>query len=230
MQIAILAGGLATRLGELSKNEPKSLLKIQGRPFIEYQIDHLRRQGITDILICNGHLGESIERYLGQGTRYGVTIKYSREDRPLGTAGALKKAASLLNDTFITMYGDSYLCIDFPMIMDYFLARDKLALMTVYKNRDRHDKSNTSISGSLVTGYSKNGRTKPMVYIDYGAHVFRKSVLELIPGDRHYPLEDLFPILISQRQLLAFEVRQRFYEIGSVAGIRDFTEYVKGQR
>jgi MurNAc alpha-1-phosphate uridylyltransferase len=230
MQVAILAGGLATRLRELTKNEPKSLLKIQGRPFIEYQIQQIKRQGITDIVICIGHLGEAIERYLGDGTQYGVNIRYSCEDRPLGTAGALKKALNLLDNEFLTMYGDSYLFLDFAKIFSYFVKRDKLALMTVSKNRDRYDKSNTSVKGGLVTGYSKNGRTRDMVYIDYGAHVFRKIALEPVLADRYFPLEDLFPVLISLKQLLAFEVHDRFYEIGSTQGIRDFTEYIRGKR
>jgi MurNAc alpha-1-phosphate uridylyltransferase len=230
MQVAILAGGLATRLGELTRNEPKSLLKIQGRPFIEYQIEQIRRQGITDIVICTGHLGEPIERYLGDGARYGVNIRYSREDRPLGTAGALKKALNLLDDEFFTMYGDSYLSLDFARIFSYFIKQDKLALMTVYKNRDRHDKSNTSVRGNLVAAYSKNGRTEDMVYIDYGAHIFRKLAFEPVPADRYFSLEDLFPALISLKQLLAFEVHDRFYEIGSTQGIQDFTEYIRGKR
>jgi len=229
MQIAILAGGLATRLGELTKNEPKSLLKIQGKPFIEYQIKQIKKQGITNIVVCTGHLGEQIERYLGNGTRYGLNIRYSHEDSPLGTAGALKQAESVLDNNFITIYGDSYLFLDFGMIFSHFLARDKLALMTVYKNYDHHDKSNTSISGGLVTGYSKNGQAGDMVYIDYGAHMFRKQVLELIPGNRYYPLEDLFPVLISQEQLLAFEARERFYEIGSTQGIKDFSDYIRSK-
>jgi MurNAc alpha-1-phosphate uridylyltransferase len=230
MQIAILAGGLATRLGELAQSAPKSLLKILGKPFIEYQIEQIKKQGITDIMVCTGHLGEQIERYLGNGTRYGLNIRYSHEDRPLGTAGALKKAVNVLDNEFITMYGDSYLFLDFSMIFAYFIARDRLALMTVYKNHDHHDKSNTSISGGLVTAYSKDGRTGDMVYIDYGAHMFRRQALELIPSDRYFPLEDLFPVLISQKQLLTFEARDRFYEIGSPQGIRDFNEYVRGKK
>jgi hypothetical protein len=114
-------------------------------------------------------------------------------------------------------------------MLSYFFERDRLALMAVYKNSDRYDRSNTSISGGLVTGYSKNGRTPDMVYIDYGAQVFRKAVLELIPGETFYPLEDLFPALIAQRQLLAYEVGERFYEIGSRQGIQEFNDFLRGK-
>jgi MurNAc alpha-1-phosphate uridylyltransferase len=229
MQIAILAGGLATRLGELTRQEPKSLLKIKGKPFIEYQIEQIREQKITDVVICTGNLGEAIKDYLGEGERYGINIKYSHEDSPLGTAGALKKAENMLDSVFITMYGDSYLFLDLNRMLSHFVNSSRLAMMTVYKNIDRYDRSNTSVSGGLVTGYSKNGRTGDMVYIDYGAHVFRKEALEMVPDNRYYPLEELFPVLISKKQLLAYEARERFYEIGSVPGIGEFTKYIRGK-
>jgi NDP-sugar pyrophosphorylase family protein len=229
MQVAILAGGMANRLGEMTRKEPKSLLKILGRPFIEYQIEIIRKKGINNIVICTGHLGEKIQSYLGDGKRYGIKIVYSHEDRPLGTAGAMKKAENLLNSVFITMYGDSYLFLDFNRMLSHFVNSSRMAMMTVYKNDDRHDRSNTSVSGGMVTGYSKNGRTGDMVYIDYGAHVFRKEALALVPDNRFYPLEKLFPLLIKQKQLLAYEVRECFYEIGSLTGIGEFTEYIRGK-
>jgi len=229
IQIAILAGGLATRLADLTSKAPKSLLKIQGKPFIEHQLEQFKRQGIRDIVVCTGHFGEQIKDNLGSGARHGLNIRYSHEDKPLGTAGALKNAENLLKDSFITIYGDSYLSLDFNSLSGYFLEKDRLALMTVYKNYDRHDRSNTSVSGGLVTGYSKNGRTPDMVYIDYGAHVFRKKILDLIPPDCYYPLEDLFPSLIFRKQLLAFEATERFYEIGSRQGLKEFNEYLRGK-
>ena len=102
--------------------------------------------------------------------------------------------------------------------------------MTVYQNSDRHDRSNTSIQGNLVTNYDKKNRTKNMKYIDYGVNMFRKSVLDLIPENQFYSLEDLFFTLIEQEQLLAYEVYQRFYEIGSPEGLTDFKQYVAGRR
>ena len=137
IQVVILAGGLATRLGNLTRNQPKSMVKVWGKPFLEYQLEVLRRGGIEDIILCIGHMGEQIERHFGNGSKYGVNIEYSTEDKLLGTAGALKKAEALLNGRFFTMYGDSYLFLDFSLVMSYFESRNKLALMTVYKNYDR---------------------------------------------------------------------------------------------
>ncbi|MCJ7743272.1 MAG: hypothetical protein MUO99_01760, partial [Dehalococcoidales bacterium] len=139
---------------------------------------------------------------------------------------ALKKAEALLDDTFFTMYGDSYLFLDFSHIMSYFESQNKLALMAVYKNYDQYDRSNTVVEGNLVRKYSKKEKTRDMVYIDYGANIFRKKALEMIPEDQYCPLEELFPRLIVKEELLAFEVKERFYEIGSPQGIKDFAGYI----
>jgi NDP-sugar pyrophosphorylase family protein len=230
MQVVILAGGLATRLGHLTKDLPKSLVEMQGRPFLEYQLDLLRRAGIRNIVLCVGHLGRQIEGYFGDGQKHGVSIRYSYEDTPLGTAGALKNAVSMLGDVFCCMYGDSYLSVDFPAVMRYFEAHDKLALMTVFENHDRFDKSNTAVKGNLVSKYDKQKKNREMFYIDYGVSVFRKRVLDMVPDGRFYSLEDLFPRLIALKELIAYEVTERFYEIGSPQGLRDFKEYIEGAR
>ncbi len=227
MQVAILAGGLATRLGDLTRNQPKSMLKIRGKTFLEYQLELLRRAGIKNIVLCLGHMGEQIERHFGNGRKYGVNIEYSLEDRLLGTAGALKKAEAWLNDVFFTMYGDSYLFLDFSLVMSYFKSQNKLALMTVYKNYDQYDRSNTVVEGNFVKKFSKKKKTKDMVYIEYGANIFRKEALELIPEKPPYSLDDLFPRLIEMDELLAFEVKERFYEIGSPQGLKEFEEFVR---
>ncbi len=226
MQVAILAGGLATRLGGLTRNQPKSMIIIRGKPFLEYQLELLREAGVRSIVLCVGHLAEQIKKHFGDGRGYGVDLIYSVEDKPLGTGGALKNAEDLLDETFFTMYGDSYLSLDFGSIMSYFKSQDKLGLMTVYRNYDSYDRSNTAIEGNLVRKYSKNDKNRDMFYIDYGVSIFRKDALELIPEKRPYPLEDFFATLIDKNELLAFEVKERFYEIGSLEGLRDFENYV----
>jgi len=227
MQMAILAGGLATRLGALTRDRPKSMVEIEGKPFLEYQLVLLTEAGMKDIVLCLGHEGEQIRRYIGDGSRYGINLKYSIENNPLGTGGALKNAEKLLDDTFFTIYGDSYLFLDFEKILSFFESRNKLALMTVYRNDNQFDRSNTMIDGDTVTKYSKNGVTEDMVYIDYGVNLFRKEVLEMIPENQFYALEDIFPRLIEKNELLAFEANDRFYEIGSVRGLQDFESYIK---
>ena len=228
MQVAILAGGTATRLGELTKDKPKSMVGIQGSPFLEYQIEMLKKRGVTNIILCIGHLGNQIEDYFADGSKLGVSIKYSREDKPLGTAGALRKARDLLNDPFFTLYGDSFLFLDFEAIMSYFLSQNKLGLMTVYKNYDRYNPSNTVIQGNMVKKFSKKQKTPDMTYIEYGANILRKGVLELIPDGEPYGLDDLFPRLIEINELLSYEVKERFYEIGSPESLKEFARFIGG--
>jgi N-acetyl-alpha-D-muramate 1-phosphate uridylyltransferase len=230
IQIAILTGGLATRLGELTKNRPKSLVEILNKPFLAYQLELLRAKGIADVVLCIGHLGGQIKETFGDGHKYGVRISYSIEDRPLGTAGALKNAASLLGNIFFVMYGDSYLFLDFQKILTYFISQNKLGLATVYSNHNLYDKSNMAINGNMIVKYSKTEKTNDMVYIDYGASIFKKEMLQLIPDDHFYSLEDIFVRLIEMKQLIAFEVNNRFYEIGSPQGLSDFGEFAKEMR
>jgi NDP-sugar pyrophosphorylase family protein len=231
MQVAILAGGLATRLKPLTAKIPKSLVSIQGKTFLEYQLEFLKAGGITDIVLCIGYLGQQIEKSFGDGGKFGVRIRYSNEgDNLLGTAGAIKKAGSLLGDEFFVMYGDSFLFLDFTSIMCYFKNQNKLALMTVYRNRGRYDKSNTVVAGNLVRRYSKQTVTGEMEYIDYGATILRQPVLELVPADRPCSLEELFPRLIERDELLAYEVKDRFYEIGSPEGLQEFNKYISRLR
>lgn len=228
MQAVIVAGGLATRLGEIARDCPKSMVRILGRPFLAYQLALLRRGGVGDVVICLGHLGDQVEDFFGDGRRYGVTLRYSREDTPLGTAGALKNAAALLDERFFVMYGDSYVPLDFSTVFDYFLARHARALMTVYRNEDRYDMSNTTVQDGLVVRYSKTERTTDTVFIDYGVTLLSRESLDDVPGHCFCGLEDLFPRLIAKNQLLAYEVKERFYEIGSIQGLRDFTRRVEG--
>jgi NDP-sugar pyrophosphorylase family protein len=223
MQMVILAGGLGTRLRPVTSQVPKALIPIHGKPFLQYQIDLLRRSGIRDVVLCVGHLREQVMDYFGDGRWLGVRIRYSEEkDHLLGTAGAIKNAEPLLGDDFFLMYGDSYLMIDYREIMRYFRRFDRLGLMVVWKNVDRFEPSNVMVEGNLVTAYNKDQKSPHMVYINYGLSVLRKEALVFIPGGRPFSQEEFYQILIDQGELLAFEVEQRFYEIGSPRGLEEF--------
>jgi len=224
--MVILCGGLATRLGSLSKNTPKSMIKIKGKPFLEYQIENVKKHSITDIVLCVAHLSEQIKDYFGNGEKLGVNICYSYDTKkPLGPIGALKNAENLLEDTFFVMYGDSYVFVDFNKVYSYFSKQNKLALMVVYQNFDKFDSSNIVINNELVTKYSGE-KTKEMTYIDYGVSLFRKKTLKDIPTDVFYSTNDLFTNLTKQKELLAFEVKKRFYHIGTPEALAEFKKYV----
>ncbi len=227
MQIAILAGGLATRLHPLTERIPKSMVEIKGKPFLQYQIELLRRHDVRDIVLCVGHLANQIRAYFGNGQRFGVHIAYSDEgEQCLGTAGALKFAEGLLADEFFVLFGDSYLLLDYRAIMEYFLAWDKLGLMMVYRNENRHDSSDVLIEEGFVAAYDKENPMPGVVYINEGLSVLRRQALAMISSEQPLSLQTFFKMLITQRQLLALETKQRFYEVGSFAGLQEFERLV----
>ena len=227
MQAVILAGGLGTRLKPLTEEIPKSMIQIQGKPFLEHQLNLLRQGGISDIVLCVGYLGEKIKEYFGDGKGFGVKIKYSEEtEKLLGTAGALENAWDLLDDTFFVTYGDAYLILDYRGVMGYFKKFNKLGLMVVLKNFDRYDKSNVVVEGDLIKVYDKQRRAPDMVYIDFGFSVLRKKALDLVPKGKVIDLEEFYHGLIRRKELLAFETQQRFYEVGSQKGLEEFERLV----
>jgi len=228
MQIVILCGGLATRLGKLTKNIPKSMIDIQGKPFLEYQINNIKKYDIKDIILCVGHLSERIEQYFGNGSKFGVNIQYNYDgDKPLGPIGALKNAESLLNDEFFIMYGDSYLAVDFKKVYNFFMKHNKPACMVVYKNKDKYDKSNLIIKDNIAVGYGDKDRNKDMVYIDYGTSILNKKTLGLVPKNTMFSTGAFFSKLIKRNELLTFEVTERFYHIGNPEALEEFRRYIK---
>lgn len=228
MQIVVLAGGEGTRLRPLTESTPKSMIPIEGKPFLQYQLELFKRHGITDVVLCVGYLADKIIDRFGDGASFGVNISYSvEEDGLLGTAGALKKAEPLLDDTFFLTYGDSYLRLDYESVVEYFKQFDKLGLMVVYKNFNRYDKSNVVVEGGdikYVRVYDKRRQTPDMVYIDYGVSVLRRRALDLIPPDEVMDLQAFYEVLIERSELLAYETRNRFYTIGSFGGLKEFRQ------
>ncbi len=227
MQVVILAGGLATRLRSITNKISKSIIRINEKPFLEYQIELLKKNNLTDILLCIGHLGSQIKDYFGNGKNWGVRLSYSEEkENLLGTGGALKKAENLLEDEFFVMYGDSYLILDYQDIADYFHNFDKQGLMVVYKNYNQFDKSNLIVENGLVKLYDKEGVNSKIVYIDEGISILKKEILSDFPPHIPFALDRIFQRLISKKELLAFETKQRFYEIGSPQGLSDFKKLI----
>ena len=215
--IAILAGGLATRMRPLTDAVPKSMLPVHGRPFLAHQIDYLRAQGLRRIVVCVGHLGEQISSYFGD------TLEYSFDGPiPLGTAGAIRRALPLLGERFFVIYGDSWLPVDFSAILNSFVSSRSSALMTVYRNENRWDRSNVWFDGGRIRAYDKTNPLSEMQHIDYGLSVFSATAFRHVPPDAKFDLADLFGTLLGSGDLAAHEVHDRFYEIGSPAGLEEF--------
>jgi NDP-sugar pyrophosphorylase family protein len=231
VSVAILAGGRATRLGQLSADLPKSLVPVAGRPFVEHQLELLHEKGVRQIVMCVGHLGDQIVQHVGDGTRFGVEVRYSFDgDRLLGTGGALRRALPLLGRLCLVTYGDSYLDIDYGEFLDHFEAQSAPAMMTVFRNDGRWDQSNVHFANGHVVRYDKRQPDPAMAYIDYGASIFLATVVESIPPETSIDLGDLTHALAAERKLAGFEVSQRFYEVGSRSGIEETERYLIERR
>jgi len=229
MQAVILAGGLGTRLRPITESIPKSMIRIGGKPFLEYQINLLKQNGILDVVLCVGHLHEQIENYFANGNKWGVSLTYSYEvSELLGTGGAIKNAEHYLKDEFFVMYGDSYLPINFKSVYRFFKEKGAIATMVVYKNECRYDRSNVILKGERIVVYDKKNPLPQMQYIDYGLSVISKRVLDIIPKGVFYDVADAFGVLAAKGDLLGYEVKERFYEIGSFKGLKEFNEYIRG--
>jgi NDP-sugar pyrophosphorylase family protein len=225
--VAILAGGLGTRLHPLTRTMPKSLVSVAARPFVAHQLERLAAGGFRRVVLCVGHLGEAVKEYVGNGRAFGLEVEYSWDgDHPLGTGGALRKACSLLGDTFAVTYGDSYLDIDYQSVCDHFVAHGELALMTVYRNRGLGETSNVLFDQGRVRVYDKRQPSSDMEHIDLGLILLRRTEVEGIPQDQSYDLSDLLGKLAAAGKLAGVEVQRRFYEIGSPLGLREASEYI----
>ncbi|MEI8337948.1 MAG: nucleotidyltransferase family protein [bacterium] len=225
--LVLLSGGLATRLQPISHTIPKALIDINDRPFIEYQLNLLKEQGITEVVICIGHLGEQIENIIHDGKKFGINIRYSKDgEKLLGTAGAIKKALPFLPETFFVMYGDSYLPINFKEVSDFFENNKKQALMTVIENNDQWDKSNVIFKDNRIIKYDKKDITSEMRFIDYGLGIMSKKNFDTIKEDEVFDLANIYKDLAIKEELLGFETKERFYEIGSFSGIEEFKKYI----
>ena len=228
MQIVVLCGGKATRLYPLTKKIPKSMIRFEGKPFLEQQLDLLKKNRIFDIVLCVGYKAEQIKKYFGDGKNFGVEIKYSSDKKKLlGTGGALKKAENLLEDSFLVMWGDSYLPFNFQKAIKFFKKSNKSGMLIVFKNLNKYEPSNVEVKNNLVKSYSKKRKTKKMKYIDYGISIYRKEVLKHLPKNQICDLTKLQQALIKKRQLLAYPAEKRFYQIGSPDGLEELKNYIK---
>jgi NDP-sugar pyrophosphorylase family protein len=221
--IFILTGGLGTRLGALTKNKPKALVEVAGKPFVAHQLNLLRRRGANRIVLCTGFLGELIEEYVKDGSAFDLKVSYSHDgSQLLGTGGAIKHALEKFPDLteFALTYGDSYLDFDWLPAYERFSRSSKAGLMTVLHNRNRWGRSNIALLGDLITAYAKEPSPEQFEYIDYGFSFLKARAFKHVEKAA-FDLALLWQLLIANKELLAHEVDKRFYEVGSPEGIAE---------
>jgi N-acetyl-alpha-D-muramate 1-phosphate uridylyltransferase len=235
--VAILAGGLATRLRPITEKIPKALIEVARQPFIAHQLRLLKSHGVSSVVILAWYKREMISDFVGDGNRFGMEVQYAFDgERPLGTAGAIRHALPLLKGPFFVLYGDSYLPCNYADIQAHFDRHKQLGLMTVYRNHGKWDTSNVEMGNDQILCYDKKNRTPRMKFIDYGLALFRPEVFTAIPQGQSADLAEIYQKLVAHQDLLAYEVRQRFYEVGSFEGwleldellTRDPNQFLKG--
>jgi NDP-sugar pyrophosphorylase family protein len=236
-QCVVLAGGLGTRMRPFTETLPKSMLPVHGKPFVHYQLDWLASEGVTDVVFSIGYRGDLIREYVGDGSRWRIQAAFVDEaDRLRGTAGALRLALDqgVLDSSFAVLYGDSFLRVPMRAMWERFLASGRSALMAVLRNEGRWDRSNVIYSDGQVVLYDKNApdpRPESMRYIDYGISILRRAVIEQeVPSGEQSDLAPLLKKLSVEGRLAGFETSERFYEVGSPEGLRDFEEYIASIR
>lgn len=229
----ILAGGLGTRMQAITGAMPKAMVPVSGRPFVHHQLTWLAAQGVTSVILCIGHLGEVLRSYVGDGSTWGLSVTYVDEGSRLrGTAGALRLAFDLgaLPDDFIVLYGDSYLPIALAPVLASFHQSSAPALMTVFRNAGRWEHSNVHYEGGTVLLYDKSHPDPAacgLDFVDYGLSVLGRDVIaELVPPAGAADLADTFHRLSVEGRLAGHQIRERFFEVGSPAGLRDLEEHL----
>jgi len=205
------------------------MVLVSGKPFLEHEIGLLKRGGITDFVLCVGYLGERVEEHFGDGSKWGARVRYSRDGPTLlGPAGALKRAEPLLDEFFFVTYGDAYLRADYRGMMRALVDSGRLGAMAVFENHNKYGRSDVAVSGGRVVRYDKRGTG--MDWVNYGVSALRKGALSLIPPGREYGEEEFYGELIKRDELLAFPVADRFYEIGTLASLKEFERFISSPR
>ena len=229
--IVILAGGLAKRLRPITEKIPKSLIEINGVPFVYHQLELLEKKGFKNIHFCLGFLGEQVEKVVKESEYFKrLSISFSYDGNTLlGTGGTIRKIINQLPEYFFVTYGDSYLDIDFNDIQEIFESKKQNynSLMTVYKNKDLFDTSNVIFENGLIGLYSKLRKDSRMAHIDYGIGILSNKSMDIYDNNIIFDLGELYENLSLKRELYGYEVFQRFYEIGSLQGIEDLSNYLK---
>ena len=221
LPIAILAGGMGTRISSITQQLPKAMVSIAGEPFIAHQLKLLAHHKFTDVVICVGYHSEPLIDFVKEGSAFGLMVTYVHDgEKLLGTGGAIKAAFPVLSENFFVMYGDSYLRCDYAAVQKTYENSKKLGLMTVYKNHDQFDSSNVEYDGKMICHYNKKNKTPAMHYIDYGLNVFSKKAFLSFADRSEFDLAEVQEYLASAHELSAYEAKERFYEIGSYDGIK----------
>lgn len=226
-QAVVLAGGLGTRLLPLTKDVPKPLVEVGGKPFLHWQLRYLKEQGVTSALILVAHLGEMIEAYFKANPIPGLKLVFAYEPEPLGTGGALRNALAKLEPKFWLINGDSFLPINLKSMAAYCERRPWNACMAVLTSAELVPvPGNVKMQGKEVAGYQKDaGKEKGYPHVDAGVYLATREMVQNGPKGK-FDLSMYWPGLIAGRQLGCYPVRERFYDIGTPERLKEFEAHL----
>jgi histidinol-phosphate phosphatase family protein len=221
--VVILAGGHGTRVRHLTGPEqPKAMLPVDGRPFIDFKLASLAAAGATDIVLLVGHGAAPLREHVGGGEAFGVRVTYVDEGEELvGTGGAIARALSQLPNTFWVTYGDTLLEVPLRRVEAELRTRDVLGVMTTFENRDRWAPSNVDVEGDLVTAHEKGAPPGTYRWIDYGMLLLRRAAFAGFADESVFDLTELLQSLVARRKLAAFPVSQQFHDVGTEEAWRE---------
>lgn len=232
MHAIVLAGGYGTRLASFAGERPKVLAPVLGVPFADYLLHHLKKQGIRHVVMCVGYMGNEVEKYLGDGKRFGVSLAYSYDEGTgsraiCGTAHAVRKACRSIRQPFFVVNGDTLVPEPWAPMLERYRNSDALAMIAVYKNANNIWPSNVELASGKVERYSKTIRTRQTIYIDAGVGLFRAEAFERFPELAQMP--ELFGALSNSRLLGGFEMTSRFYEINTPSSLFEMENYLSAK-
>ena len=230
-QAVILAGGKGTRLMPLTKDRPKPMVEIHGKPFLEYLIDLLKESGITRVLILTGHMAEKISDYFGDGSRFGIEISYHYSEPEAETGARLRNAKGLIDDEFLLLYCDNYWPLKLQKLQAFHRTHGSTATMVVYSNKDKYSKNNVHVGqDGIIELYDKSRTAENLNGIDVGFFLLKKSALELLPEGNPSFEAEILPQLVEKKQLAGFFTDHRYYTIGSLERFEQAVEFLKPKK
>ncbi len=225
----ILAGGRGTRLGSLTDTTPKPLITVAGKPFLLHQLELLEGHGARRVVLCVGYRGETIEASLGR--RFGrISLDYSYDGHELaGTLGAVRRALPLLDDSFLLLFGDTYLRIDYSAFAVGWQASGCPGAMAVLRNAGRWERSNVRYARGRVLRYDKFAPTEDMAWIDYGLGGLTAEAVGMLPATAG-ELGALYALLAERGALFGFPATRRFYDIGTPEALRTTERFLSANQ
>jgi D-glycero-D-manno-heptose 1,7-bisphosphate phosphatase len=230
-QAVILAGGQGTRLRPLTFDTPKPLIKINGIPFLEYLLTLLKENGIKEVVILVGYLGEMVENYFGDGRKFGLKLKYSYAPVEYETGSRLVKAMNLLDERFLLLYCDNYWPLNLKLLIKYYEKKGKDALVTVYANKDNYTKNNMLVDkDGVVAIYDKTRKTTGLNGVDIGFFIFKKKLFKNLPVNNFSFEKVLLQRLVKNRQLSGFLSLHKYYGLSNLERIPDIKKFLRPQR